>query len=114
VDVIRRHPEIRQRLWANTRALRRGLVEIGYTVGDGESPIVAIFTGDERRTVALWDCLLASGVYVNVILPPGCPQDDCVLRASCSAAHTTEQVGRALDIFAHVARELGVERVALS
>jgi 8-amino-7-oxononanoate synthase len=114
VDVIRRHPEIRQRLWANTRALRRGLVEIGYTVGDGESPIVAIFTGDERRTVALWDCLLASGVYVNVILPPGCPQDDCVLRASCSAAHTIEQVGRALDIFAHVARELGVARVALS
>jgi 7-keto-8-aminopelargonate synthetase-like enzyme len=53
-------------------------------------------------------------VYVNVILPPGCPQDDCVLRASCSAAHTTEQVGRALDIFARVARELGVARVALS
>src|SRR6476659_10875930 len=48
LDVIRRHPEIRQRLWSNTRELRRGLVEIGYTIGEGESPIVAIFTGDER------------------------------------------------------------------
>jgi len=35
-----------------------------------------------------------------VIVPPGCPKDDCVLRASCSAAHTPEQVARALQIFA--------------
>ena len=54
MDVIRRHPEVRQRLWANIRApSRRGLVEIGYTAVDGESPIVAIFTGDEREPFAL-------------------------------------------------------------
>jgi 7-keto-8-aminopelargonate synthetase-like enzyme len=51
---------------------------------------------------------------VNVILPPGCPQDECVLRASCSASHTPEQIARALAIFASVGAELGVTRVALS
>ena len=61
-----------------------------------------ILTGDEERTVALWNGLLTAGLYVNVILPPGCPLDDCVLRASCSAAHTPEQITRALEIFTQV------------
>src|SRR5690242_13843442 len=97
--VVRAHPELRDRLWANIRMLRRGLSDIGYVIGESESPIVPILTGDEQRTVALWQQLVAAGLYVNVILPPGCPQDACVLRASCSAAHTTEQVTRALEIF---------------
>jgi 8-amino-7-oxononanoate synthase len=63
---------------------------------------VPILTGDEERTVAIWNRLLNAGLYVNVILPPGCPQDECVLRASCSAAHTHEQITRALGIFAEV------------
>jgi 8-amino-7-oxononanoate synthase len=114
LKVIREHPELRDRLWANIRAFRRGLREIGYVIGDSESPIVPILIGDEDRTVALWNQLLASGLYVNVILPPGCPKDDCVLRASCSAAHTSEHIAQALETFARVGAELGVTRVALS
>ena len=65
--------------------------ELGYVIGETESPIVPILTGDEERTIALWQRLLAEGLYVNLIVPPGCPVDACVLRASCSAAHTPEQ-----------------------
>jgi 8-amino-7-oxononanoate synthase/serine palmitoyltransferase len=101
-------------LWANIRELRRGLRDAGYAIGASESPIVPILTGDEERTIALWNQLLVAGLYVNVIVPPGCPKDECVLRASCSAAHTPEQMTRALEIFARVGSELGVTRVALS
>src|SRR5262249_54996120 len=114
VGVIRREPELRERLWANIRELRRGLKAIGYTIGDSESPIVPILTGDEDKTVALWDALLNKGLYVNVIVPPGCPKDDCVLRASCSAAHTAAQVATALEIFAAAAREVPGVGVQLS
>ncbi len=107
LNVIRDHPELRDRLWSNIRALRSGLREIGYTIGDSESPIVPILIGEEDRTVALWNRLLAEGLYVNVIVPPGCPQDDCVLRASCSAAHTPEHIARALDVFARVGADVG-------
>ena len=110
--IARDHPELRERLWANIRELRRGLQEMGYAIGESESPIVPILTGDEQRTIALWHRLLTEGLYVNVIVPPGCPQDDCVLRASCSAAHTPEQIIRALDIFGRVGAELGVSRLA--
>jgi 8-amino-7-oxononanoate synthase len=114
VRVVRQHPELRDRLWANVHLLRKGLQEIGYVIGDSESPIVPILIGDERRTVALWQELLTAGLYVNVIVPPGCPQDDCVLRASCSAAHTAQDISRALGIFARVGSALGVTSVALS
>jgi 8-amino-7-oxononanoate synthase len=106
--IARDQPELRDRLWTNIRQLRTGLAAIGYAIGASESPIVPILTGDEGRTVTLWHELLLSGVYVNVIVPPGCPQDECVLRASCSAAHTPEQIERALDIFARVGAELGL------
>jgi 8-amino-7-oxononanoate synthase len=105
VDVIRHHPELRDRLWDNVRMLRQGLREVGYTIG--QSPIVPILTGDEARTIALWQALLRAGLYVNLIVPPGCPKDDCVLRASCSAAHTPAQIQEALDILATAGSNLG-------
>jgi 8-amino-7-oxononanoate synthase len=106
--VIRRHPELRHQLWTNIRCLRNGLQKLGYEIGSTESPIVPILIGDEDRTIAFWQQLLTAGLYVNLIVPPGCPKDECVLRASCSAAYTPEHLTRALDIFARVGAELGV------
>jgi 8-amino-7-oxononanoate synthase len=114
VKVVRAHPELRDQLWANVRRLRQGLCELGYAIGDTESPIVPILTGEEERTIALWQRLLHEGLYVNLIVPPGCPVDACVLRASCSAAHTAEQLTRALGILGRVGAEMGVTRVAMS
>jgi 8-amino-7-oxononanoate synthase len=108
VRVIRNHPELRDTLWANIRRLRSGLQDLGYTIGETESPIVPILIGDEERTIALWQELISAGLYVNLIVPPGCPRDECVLRASCSAAHTPEQIARALDILGRVGAEFGV------
>ena len=114
IKVVRAHPELRDQLWANVRRLRQGLRELGYVIGETESPIVPILTGDEERTIALWQRLLNEGLYVNLIVPPGCPVDECVLRASCSAAHSPEHLTRALDILGRVGAELGVTRVAMS
>ena len=108
VRVIREHPELRDRLWSNIRQLRSGLQKMGYIIGSTESPIVPIFTGDEDRTIALWQELLAEGLYVNLIVPPGCSADDCLLRASCSAAHTPQQIATALDILERARVGVGV------
>jgi 8-amino-7-oxononanoate synthase len=108
IRVIREHPELRERLWANVRQLRSGLQKMGYVIGSTESPIVPIFTGDEDRTIALWQELLAEGLYVNLIVPPGCSADDCLLRASCSAAHTPQQIAKALDILERARVGVGV------
>jgi len=108
VRVIRKHPELRDTLWVNIAQLREGLHKMGYVIGSTESPIVPIFTGDEARTIALWQKLLIEGLYVNLIVPPGCSRDDCLLRASCSAAHTPQQIAKALDILERARIDVGV------
>jgi 8-amino-7-oxononanoate synthase len=113
VRIVRRHPELRDQLWGNIGRFRQGLLECGYAIGDTESPIVPILTGDESQTIALWQELLAQGLYVNVIVPPGCPKDQCLLRASCSAAHTPQQIARAVEIFARAGSQLGVTQFTI-
>jgi 7-keto-8-aminopelargonate synthetase-like enzyme len=62
--------------------------------------------------MALWQGLLEAGVYVNLVIPPGCPKDQCLLRTSVSAAHTAEQVRECVEIFAAVGSKLGFMPVA--
>jgi 8-amino-7-oxononanoate synthase len=110
--VIANDPSLRERLWANTRRLRARLEAGGCPVEPVESPIVSIPVGDELAAVALWQRLLDAGVYVNVMLPPACPHGACLLRASCSAAYTAEQIDRAANLIVGVVREAGIKRGA--
>jgi 8-amino-7-oxononanoate synthase len=105
---LRRDPSLRERLWENVRHLRAGLSRIGYRIGATESPIIPIQIGPADRTIELWQALLAAGVYVNIVLPPGCRSDACQLRASVSAAHAPAHLERALAIFEAVGRSLAV------
>ena len=100
------------RLWSNVRRMRAGLSKLGYRIGPHESPIVPIIIGTADRTVSLWKALVAAGLYVNIVLPPGCKPDACLLRSSYSAAHTDEQLDRALAIFGEVGRKLSIIEAA--
>jgi 8-amino-7-oxononanoate synthase len=103
---------LRARLWENVRRVRKGLKKLGYKIGANESPIVPIQIGAAERTVELWQALLEAGLYVNVVLPPGCRPDACLLRTSYSAAHTDEHIDKALAIFESVGRDLRVIEAA--
>jgi len=107
--VIARDASLRDRLWANTRRLRAKLQALGCTVGRIESPIVSIPVGNELAAITLWQRLLEGGIYVNIMLPPACPPDACLLRASCSAAHTAEEIEHAAAVISRVVREAGIE-----
>ena len=101
---------LRTRLWANVRRVRAGLTAVGFRIGQTESPIVPIEIGTEEQAVTMWAALLQAGVYTNIVLPPACRPDGCLLRTSYSAAHTPEQIDEALAIFEKVGRALGVVR----
>lgn len=110
--VIAKDPSLRDRLWTNTRRLRARLAAGGCPVEAVESPIVSIPVGEELPAVLLWQRLLEAGVYVNIMLPPACPHGACLLRASCSAAYTAEQIDRAAEMITHAVREAGARRMA--
>jgi 8-amino-7-oxononanoate synthase len=101
--ILAAEPERRTRLWENSKRLHEGFRDLGLDLGcDTVSPIVAVKCPDEASTVAMWNALLDAGVYVNIAVPPGTPNRLCLLRCSVSAAHTTDEIDRILDLFGKV------------
>src|SRR5262249_18749682 len=108
LEILRRDSSFRDRLWTNVRFMRSALRRLGFTIGTHESPVVPIEIGSAELTVATWRALLEAGVYVNIVLPPGCREDACLLRTSYSAAHTIDQLERAVATFEEIGRALGI------
>ncbi|MFN7981699.1 MAG: aminotransferase class I/II-fold pyridoxal phosphate-dependent enzyme [Vicinamibacterales bacterium] len=103
--ILRADRTRREQLWANVRQIRSGLTALGFRIGATESPIVPIEVGTADQAMATWAALLDAGVYTNIVLPPACRADACLLRTSFSAAHTPEQLDEALGIFERIGRE---------
>jgi 8-amino-7-oxononanoate synthase len=99
---------LRERLWDNVRRVRSGLLALGFKIGATESPIVPIEIGTAEQAVTMWAALLEAGLYSNIVLPPACRPDGCLLRTSYSAAHTARQIDEALAIFEAVGKRLDV------
>ena len=106
--ILQTDTTLRARLWDNVRRVRAGLIRAGFTIGATESPIVPIVVGPAELTVAMWQTLLQEGVYANIVLPPACRADACLLRTSYSAAHSREEIDRAVSAFTRVGRALSI------
>jgi 7-keto-8-aminopelargonate synthetase-like enzyme len=99
----------RAHLWENSRRLHLGLRDLGFNIAtkEAESAIIAILLPDQDTTVRMWQALLEQGVYVNMARPPATPSGMFLLRCSLCADHTSEQVGRILEMFATAGRATG-------
>ena len=103
---------LRGRLWENVRRARAGLARVGFATSATESPIVTVEIGAAEQAIAMWRALLEAGVYTNIVLPPACRPEACLLRTSYSAAHTPEQIDRALAAFETAGRALAIIEAA--
>jgi 8-amino-7-oxononanoate synthase len=109
LDVLEGDPEMPLRLKRLGDMWREGLQGMGYDTGDSSgTPIVPVNVGDEYTTVMFWKQLLAEGVYTNPAIYPAVNMKEAILRTSCMATHTEEQIGQALQKFQLVGRRLGV------
>jgi 7-keto-8-aminopelargonate synthetase-like enzyme len=102
IDIVRREPDRRARLFANARRLHAGIAESGIAMPAVESPILPVVLGDERRTMAACERLLERGVFAQGIRPPTVAPGTCRLRVTLMATHTDEQIDRALAAFRDV------------
>jgi 7-keto-8-aminopelargonate synthetase-like enzyme len=101
-------PELRQRLWQNSKDIHDSFSAMGLEVCADTSPIIAVRLPDVETSFAMWNALLNSGVYVNLAVPPGTPDNACLLRCSVSAAHSPEQIDQICAIFAQVVKDIGL------
>jgi glycine C-acetyltransferase len=110
LDVAGRSNDLRTRLKANTKRMRAGLEGLGMTIKPGPTPILPVMLGDAAVATRMADQLLGHGIYVIGFSYPVVPQGQARIRLQVSAAHTDEQIDRAIAAFAAVGKELGVVR----
>jgi len=110
LELLGSMPELRERLWDNTRHFRAGLQGAGFDVIPGEHPIIPVMIGDAPLAVKLADRLLELGVYVIGFSYPVVPMGKARIRTQMSAGHTREHLDRAIEAFTTAGRELGLIR----
>ncbi|MBI3412344.1 MAG: glycine C-acetyltransferase [Planctomycetes bacterium] len=108
LEMIAASTALRDRLHANARKLRSGLEAAGFTVKPGQHPILPVMLGDAALASKMADSLLEKGIYVIGFSYPVVPQGQARIRIQLSAAHTDEQLDKAIAAFTEVGKELGV------
>ncbi|MCL4280779.1 MAG: glycine C-acetyltransferase [Flavobacteriales bacterium] len=108
IDVLSSSTALRDRLERNVDRFRRGIEALGFKTRGAGAAIVPVMLGDAKLSQVMADKLLDEGIYVIGFFFPVVPKDTARIRVQLSAAHTDEQIDRALAAFGKVGKELGV------
>jgi glycine C-acetyltransferase len=100
--------ELRDTLESNTTYFKKGILEAGLDIKEGDSPIVPVMLYDAKLSQIFADKLLEKGVYAIGFFYPVVPKEQARIRVQISAAHTIDQLDKAINAFKEVAIELGV------
>jgi glycine C-acetyltransferase len=104
LDLLDSSGDLLTALRANTELFRRRMTEAGFDLLPGEHPITPVMIGDAAKASRMADLLLNQGVYVIGFSYPVVPHGKARIRVQLSAAHSTDDVDRAVDAFV-VARD---------
>ncbi|MGN6328554.1 MAG: glycine C-acetyltransferase [Rhodanobacter sp.] len=107
-DMLDSAAELRTRLQANTRHFRERMTAAGFDIKPGVHPIVPVMVYDAPKAQAMASALLDEGIYVTGFFYPVVAKGQARIRTQMSAAHTREQLDRAIAAFTRVGRQLGV------
>jgi 7-keto-8-aminopelargonate synthetase-like enzyme len=110
LEVIETEPEIRERLWENTRFFMENIVALGFDTGPTQTPIVPIIVGEDVLTALYWKRLFDEGIFTNCVIAPGVPEGSQRIRMCLMATHAREDLERVVDVCGRVGREFGIIR----
>lgn len=108
LDMLEADTVLRARLWENTAHFRKGMAAAGFNLVPGEHPIIPVMLGDAKVASEFARRLLDEGVYVIGFSYPVVPQGKARIRTQMSAAHTRDQLDRAVAAFSKIGKELRV------
>jgi glycine C-acetyltransferase len=97
-----------KRLWANTKVFKRELRKRGFQFKVSETPIIPIHVGDAAKAFEFSKKLFEAGVFAPAVGYPTVREGKARLRAIVSAGHKKDQLVKAANILAEVAKPLGV------
>ncbi len=106
LDILKTSGEARSKLKENAAFFRTEVAKLGFDIVDSEHPIVAIMLYDAKLAAAMAARLMELGVYVTAFSYPVVPKDKARIRVQISAAHTQDDLKKALSAFATAKAEL--------
>lgn len=108
IRIMQDEPELIERLWSNTRRFKAELTRLGFDTGHSETPITPVMLGDSGLTQRFSQALFEAGVFGTSVVFPTVAIDKARIRTIVSAAHSDDQLDRALTAFDKVGHHLGV------
>jgi len=105
---VREGESLRTTLNKHAKMFRSHLEALGFRLVPGHHPIIPVMLGDAELATRMAERLLEEGIYVIGFSFPVVPKGQARIRVQMSAAHTQEQLERALLAFETVGRELDV------
>lgn len=110
LDLLEASTELSDRVKENAAYFRKGMTEAGFEMAGAGHPICPVMLGDAVLSQKMSARLLELGVYAMGFFYPVVPKGKARIRTQLSAAHTREQLDKAIDAFCTAGRELGVIR----
>ncbi len=108
LDMLEASTELTERVQHNAAYFRRGMEQCGFKLAGAGHAIVPVMIGDAALSQRMSNRLLELGVYAMGFFYPVVPKEQARIRTQLSAAHTEEQLDRAIAAFAQAGKELGV------
>lgn len=107
VDLLEESTELVDRLWANARFFQAEMKKLGFNTGVTQTPITPVMLGDVQLARRFSRELLEEGVFAGSLGFPTVPVGKARIRVMISAAHSQDNLERALDAFDQVGKQLG-------
>ena len=108
LQVMREEPERIARVIAIGVKMRNGFKQLGFNIGQSQTPVIPIIIGDDEKTFLTWKLLFDAGVFVNPVISPAVSAGHQLLRTSYMATHSDEQLDKVLEIFEQVGKKVGI------
>ncbi len=108
INMLMTTTEYTDRLWDNARYFKEKISQLGFNIGNSQTPITPVIIGDEAKTMEFSKKLLENGVFVSAIVFPTVPKGTGRLRCMVTAGHTKEQLDRAVETFKKVGEEMNL------
>jgi glycine C-acetyltransferase len=99
---------LRSQLFQNASYFREKMTKLGFKLAGKDHPIIPVMLGDAKLTQEFAKRMLDQNIYVVGFFFPVVPKGQARIRTQMSAAHTKEDLDKAINAFENVGKELGV------
>jgi glycine C-acetyltransferase len=106
IDVLEKEPQHVRTLWDHTRYFKKAMKQLGFNIGNSETPITPIIVGESSVAKKLSARLFEEGVFALPIVYPMVARDKARIRTIMNAALTRKDLDFAIGVFEKIGKEL--------